>query len=676
MDSYKDFLVNTKITSNTQIVCQYLDLFDRDCFESKQVFLSRPEKLKPLPVHRCQELLAKHLPSDAYTNFTTLHTFLRVLADQLLKFSKSYVFKIDNFDAMVGEEARVLRKNLFQALLQVSKDFAGRAIRACPLSETRNPSQREPVRALNDAMVATTRSAKDMVHRVKRKIHWEDNNHLFVLFHGWNAQAITAVYRNVNLVPSNVEKLLKSQLVGENNELEDFNDFTQEQLQEKLKKIVGIKKNDRKSPSSQYALTPDNILKMILIILRVRVNIPVIIMGETGCGKTSLVRYLANTSGVQFCTFNVHAGISEEDIIKFIKEKEINIKEQIWIFFDEINTCDHLGLISDIMYHHSLLGRPLSKHLVFLAACHPYKKYSLKHITDEYSTLVYRVHPLPETIIDYVWDYGALAPKDERDYIRRMLKELPDQYEDMLVDLLSASQEFIRHTEQNSFCVSLRDVNRFIHLISWFKEMTDRRQKLSNLSSERFFHLRKYYSMSEEYNDRPMIKSIVLALAHCYMSRLPTADLRRDYRRCMMSVFTSNGTMMTYSENLDPLEAIVRMEEEDYLGRMELPKGTARNAALRENVFVMLVCILSHIPIFVVGKPGCSKSLSIQLIHADVIQRTLSLNSCHNFTSFRTKVPNRRLQKELRKYLRKPENTNPTIKMAIFYRLFSWTKLD
>ena len=654
-NSYKDFLVSTKITSNTQVVCQYLDIFDRDCLESKEVLFSGPEKSKPLSARRCHELLAKYFSSDAYTNFTTLRIFLRVLADQLLKFSKSAFFKIENLDTMVGEEAQDIRKNLFQALLQVSKDFACRAITACPSSYTQNLSQQESARALDEAMVVTARSVKDMVERVKGMVQWEDKNHLLVVFHGWNSQAITAVYRNMNFVPSNVKKLLESQVVRENKELEDFSNFTQEQLREKLEKIACMKqpgkektaacikkhgkhkrRTSRKLPEnenmpSQYALTPDNILKMILIILRVRVKIPVIIMGETGCGKTSLVRYLANTCGVQFYTFNIHAGISDDNIIEFIEEKETHVrdtKEQIWIFFDEINTCDHLGLISDIMCHHSLLGRPLSKYLVFLAACNPYKERPIEHIetaglegkniTDEYSKLVYRVHPLPEAITDYVWDYGSLAPKDERDYIKRMVKGLPVQYENMLVDLLAASQEFIRNAEKNPFCVSLRDVNRCIHLIGWFQETMKKRQKQNSLNSECSSYLKKYYSMSEEYNGKPIIKSIVLALTHCYMSRLPTADLREKYRKCMMTMFSRKGTKMSCDGNVDSFAAIVRMEEEDYLDRMELPKGTARNAALRENVFVMLVCILNRIPIFVVGKPGCSKSLSIQLIRSNL----------------------------------------------------------
>jgi len=51
---------------------------------------------------------------------------------------------------------------------------------------------------------------------------------------------------------------------------------------------------------------------------------------------------------------------------------------------------------------------------------------------------------------------------------------------------------------------------------------------------------------------------------------------------------------------------------------MELPEGTALNRALRENIFAMIPCIINKIPIFICGKPGCSKSLAIQLIFANL----------------------------------------------------------
>jgi len=36
----------------------------------------------------------------------------------------------------------------------------------------------------------------------------------------------------------------------------------------------------------------------------------------------------------------------------------------------------------------------------------------------------------------------------------------------------------------------------------------------------------------------------------------------------------------------------------------------SENRALKENVFIMIVCIENQIPLFIVGKPGSSKSLA------------------------------------------------------------------
>ena len=46
------------------------------------------------------------------------------------------------------------------------------------------------------------------------------------------------------------------------------------------------------------------------------------------------------------------------------------------------------------------------------------------------------------------------------------------------------------------------------------------------------------------------------------------------------------------------------------LDELELGDNIARNKALSENVFMMVVCIELRIPLFVVGKPGSSKSLA------------------------------------------------------------------
>ena len=55
---------------------------------------------------------------------------------------------------------------------------------------------------------------------------------------------------------------------------------------------------------------------------------------------------------------------------------------------------------------------------------------------------------------------------------------------------------------------------------------------------------------------------------------------------------------------------------------MRLGENIAKNAALRENVFMMAICIELRIPLFIVGKPGSSKSLAKAVIHASMRGRS------------------------------------------------------
>ena len=57
------------------------------------------------------------------------------------------------------------------------------------------------------------------------------------------------------------------------------------------------------------------------------------------------------------------------------------------------------------------------------------------------------------------------------------------------------------------------------------------------------------------------------------------------------------------------------------LDNMKLGPNIARNAALRENVFVMAICIELRIPLFLVGKPGSSKSLAKSIVAASMLGR-------------------------------------------------------
>lgn len=69
---------------------------------------------------------------------------------------------------------------------------------------------------------------------------------------------------------------------------------------------------------------------------------------------------------------NVHGGITEEIVNVFMEEVR-NSMEPCWVFFDEINTSDTMGLFKEILCDRIFQGEPLPKHITFLAACNPYK---------------------------------------------------------------------------------------------------------------------------------------------------------------------------------------------------------------------------------------------------------------------------------------------------------------
>ena len=66
-----------------------------------------------------------------------------------------------------------------------------------------------------------------------------------------------------------------------------------------------------------YVITVDNLLKMLSVSLRMKYSLPVLVMGETGCGKSSLMKatcailgWYVLPSRIPFlCTRSTRAGI-------------------------------------------------------------------------------------------------------------------------------------------------------------------------------------------------------------------------------------------------------------------------------------------------------------------------------------------------------------------------------
>ncbi|XP_048346006.1 E3 ubiquitin-protein ligase RNF213-like isoform X2 [Sphaerodactylus townsendi] len=399
-------------------------------------------------------------------------------------------------------------------------------------------------------------------------------------------------------------------------------------------------------PDETYELTTDNILKILAIEMRFRCGIPVVIMGETGCGKTRLIKFLcelrrcgANTENM--ILVKVHGGTTADAIYRKVREAEqLAIKNKqlcpfdTVLFFDEANTTAAVSSIKEVLCDHTVDGQPLTHNsgLQIVAACNPYRKHTRQMIQRLESSglgyrvkaedtkeklgsiplrqLVYRVHSLPPSMIPLVWDFGQLNSVTEKSYIQQIVQRLTRSIEMSTADIktitevLFISQIYMRKRNNECSFISLRDVERCVEVFKWFHSHNDLLIK----------HLEKY--LTEKKPDSNFIKKniiiwcLVLSVGVCYHASL---EKKEGYRKVISEVLPE-----PFDNEKGILEEISLIQDL-FLDGAPLRETIARNLALKENVFMMVICIELKIPLFLIGKPGSSKSLAKTIV-ADAMQ--------------------------------------------------------
>ncbi|WAR09055.1 R213A-like protein [Mya arenaria] len=461
-------------------------------------------------------------------------------------------------------------------------------------------------------------------------------------------------------------------------------------------------------PDETYELTTDNVKKMLAIYMRFRCNIPVIVMGETGCGKTRLIDFLCKLqrpldSLVQnMIILKIHGGTTANVISKKVKFAQKIARENLKkygqqmytvLFFDEANTTEAIGVIKEIMCDRAIAGRKLDDcpNLKFVAACNPYRKHSedlIKklekaglgyHIEADKTTdklgnipmrkLVYRVQPLPRSLLPFVWDFGQLNSDDEENYIRQMILHrvciifyseinricltrshlnnissitvtslLCTIYVNFVViisfqlsrkgirlngadvkvigRILSTCQKYMRQQEDECSFVSLRDVERTLTVMAWFYQTGPK--CLFRMMNEHMKSQQGPNEISLFLSD--VARSLVLAIGVCYHACLTSREM---FRSSIAQSFTDTFAL---SNGANHIKAEIEACQCVFMDNIDVADNIAINTALKENFFMMVVCTELTIPLFLVGKPGSSKSLARTILD-DAMQRDSS-KSC------------------------------------------------
>ena len=231
---------------------------------------------------------------------------------------------------------------------------------------------------------------------------------------------------------------------------------------------------------------------------------------------------------------NIHAGIEDQDKIKFLEDKKLfernNIEnnDEIWVFLDEINTCNSLSLITEIMLKNSCKGEKIGQNVKFIAACNPYRLYEketdiiglyneAKHIK---RILVYNVNPLPIPLLNFVFDFLTPNEKDIKRYISNILTQILNniikdknnlgKIKEVAEKAIFDTQEFIKNNFEIS-SVSLREIRRWGILFEWFYK----------LLNNKFF---KKYSFKDI-----GLFSLNLSIYLCYYIRIFDKTIRNQF---------------------------------------------------------------------------------------------------------------------------------------------------
>lgn len=545
---------------------------------------------------------------------------------------------------LVGDTLCGFKNFVVEFMILMSKDFATPSL--C-ITDQSPGKQQVDISGLKE---------KDLAPFLIRK-RWESEPHPYIFFNddhtsmtfigfhlkpnnqkGFDAvNPLTKEVIKKNIMTRRLYNGLKLQRVPFNT---DFDQFPRADKIEHLCSVLGVKWPT--DPDETYELTTDNILKMMAIHMRFRCGIPVIIMGETGCGKTRLIKFMCElrrcgAPAENMKLVKVHGGTTSEMIYEKVKEAETlartnkeNHDLDSILFFDEANTTEAVNSIKEILCDNSVQGEELGSNtgLYIIAACNPYRKHTDQMIkrleasglgyrvraeeTEDrlgsipLRQLVYRVHVLPPSMIPLVWDFGQLNDSTEQIYIEQIVQrqaKVSFTEKDCIptiIKVLSSSQKFMRERRDECSFVSLRDVERCMQGFLWFYN-----------NHPMFAEDLKALFQQQQKNNLPfspasdrVLWSLLMATGMCYQSCL---ENKEQYQKTISQIFPDEYTPQRVLQEMELMQDLL-------LNGVPMGETIARNEALKENFFMMVVCIELRIPLFIVGKPGSSKSLSKTLV--------------------------------------------------------------
>ncbi|KAL4499719.1 hypothetical protein ABPG72_017259 [Tetrahymena utriculariae] len=407
-------------------------------------------------------------------NFQQVVNFISLFGSEMMKFEKS--------EYVSFQQTQILQSTLRSDIVKLSVLMCQRISMSCLKEDYQKDNKKDNQNKSNCQRISMRSLQEDDKEDDQNKLKIEQiqsdqakkfiqfNKLLinFVTFQEQETPCLTSFFINQKDIPESIKKIYKKYkqdiLVfdDKNSKSEDYKNWLITLFNQNIDTFYqnrGYEQSQENLEFQNYVknlkISKDNFFKISAIYLRIRSNIPIILMGETGIGKTALIKFLTYVMNDIFIYKAIHSGVTEMDIIDMIKSLENEISKyqnnkKIILFFDEVNTsilCS--GLFKEIIVDRHIKGKKIHKNIIPIAAINPYQlktkeqKKIISYLTQEIynkdtkkkfqsSDFEYNVFPIPLSMHSFIFNFGKLEVGEEDFYIEKMvlntLQELQVNY--------------------------------------------------------------------------------------------------------------------------------------------------------------------------------------------------------------------------------------------------------
>jgi hypothetical protein len=414
----------------------------------------------------------------------------------------------------------------------------------------------------------------------------------------------------------------------------------------------------------QTIVTWSYFYRLVLLTSRIFLRQSVILEGETGCGKTSMVHFIRaalslpwNEDGhalshVLADALNFHGGVGRAEFLHYLEEIKTSSRPTI-AFCDEINTSMDCSFVEQRMLNEvpglkpriciiaavNLLA-PLTMASSFRVGMEQLlpervRTCTLQEQSQPERTLArqrsrYNVHALqsmssylsvncnPRRLTGEEWE---LYPLEEEKSVARMigsLKTLDQGYLNALTEAVHQCVRFTRNETKERAVISYRDISRVCPI---FNHVAQTLNQLANTDE----------TSSPNRTRSVFLTSSVVSLMMCFCLRL------RESLRAKL-VGNLEGTFRTFQLNVE-FERVFREFAFYYNWKIMPDREIWKFTSTMVHLLVIRICVECCIPCFIVGMPGTSKSFAVELLEGPSLNDPNRPYRVHKYVSSKTSSP-------------------------------------